>query len=218
MAPAAPKPAHRPDPQSPGQRNHGESYGASRTFAASNALTSAPPPYGNAAYDAALAQVRSKGIAPELAAWAPGPLRTPDETMIGVFWGYDGAKGIGTAPRLYNQIIREVIASRPGMTVAEQARLLALANVAMAEAGILAWREKYRHNFWRPVVGIRENDPSIGSAATPGRLLATCDPIWLPFGAPNSNQAARSNFTPPSPAYPSGHAAFGAAALGVARH
>ena len=32
----------------------------------------------------------------------------------------------------------------------------------MADAGILAWEEKYIHDFWRPVVGIREHDTSMG--------------------------------------------------------
>jgi hypothetical protein len=42
---------------------------------------------------------------------------------------------------------------------------------------------------------------------------------WLPLGAPKSNSSAPTrhadlkNFTPPFPAYPSGHATFGAAAL-----
>ena len=43
-----------------------------------------------------------------------------------------------------------------------------------------------------------------------------CDPLWLPLGAPNTNRIAK-NFTPPFPAYPSGHATFGAAAFQIAR-
>ncbi len=49
------------------------------------------------------------------------------------------------------------------------------------------------------------------------RLPPQCDPFWLPLGAPNTNAIGRANFTPGFPAYPSGHATFGAAAFHVAR-
>jgi hypothetical protein len=42
------------------------------------------------------------------------------------------------------------------------------------------------------------------------------DPFWLPLGSPRTNER-RKSFTPPFPAYPSGHATFGAAAFQVAR-
>jgi vanadium chloroperoxidase len=220
---AAPKPSHRSDPQSPLQPAHGALYGTLHPFASANNLALDPPPYGggtDAKYLAALRQVKAKGIAAELSATVSSAARrTTDESMIGVYWGYDGAKNLGTPPRLYNQVIRELVATRvPALTVGQQARLFALVNAAMGDAGILCWREKYRHNFWRPVVGVREHDPSMGSGAVAGNpLSADCDSGWLPFGAPNSNRIG-NNFTPPFPAYPSGHATFGAAAFGVARH
>ena len=43
------------------------------------------------------------------------------------------------------------------------------------------------------------------------------DPFWLPLGAPSSNRALLKNFTPNFPAYPSGHATFGAAAFHITR-
>jgi PAP2 superfamily len=157
--------------------------------------------------------VRAKGIAPELMATLPAgaAARTPAETLAGLFWAYDGAKGLGTPPRLYNQIIRQV-AEAQGNTVDKNARLFALVNAAMGDAGILAWDEKYRYDLWRPVVGIREHDPSMGPAGSPGNVLdADCDLGWLPLGAPKTNEPGVKNFTPPFPAYPSGHATFGAA-------
>ncbi len=45
---------------------------------------------------------------------------------------------------------------------------------------------------------------------------ADCDPAWLPLGAPATN-STEANFTPPFPAYPSGHATFGAAVLHTLR-
>ena len=222
--PPAPKPAHRPDPQDPRQPNHGRAYGSAKPFASANNLVLNPPPYGAGlapAYLTALTEVRSKGIKPEYSGTVPvATLRTTDETMVGVFWGYDGAMNLGTPPRLYNQILRELAASFvPALNVGQQARMFALANAAMGDAGILAWREKYKHNFWRPVVGIREHDASLGwpPGTSPGAVGALSDTNWLPFGAPKSNVLA-DNFTPPFPAYPSGHATFGAAAFGVVRH
>jgi len=79
--------------------------------------------------------------------------------------------------------------------------------------------QKYIHDLWRPVVGIREHDPSMGPAA--GKGVSNIDdesqPDWLPLGAPSSNSTGKKNATPPFPAYPSGHATFGAAALHVTR-
>jgi hypothetical protein len=54
------------------------------------------------------------------------------------------------------------------------------------------------------VVGIR-NGEFDGNAATAGI------PNWTPLGAPASNETFPNDFTPPFPAYVSGHAIFGAA-------
>lgn len=231
--------AHRPDPDNPNQGFHGPFYGAAKLFATSAALSlDAPPAPGSPAYNQALKQVRAKGIKPELMGTLPNNLqkRTVDETLIGIYWGYDGAFGLGTPPRLYNQIVREV-ANKQGNSPADNARLFAFVNAAMADAGILAWREKYRHDLWRPVLGIREDDPSMGPTGE-GRnnIDNDCDTAWLPLGAPSTNArnqpfsrptheypcqhdlvGVAKNFTPPFPAYPSGHATFGAAAFHVTR-
>jgi hypothetical protein len=91
--------------------------------------------------------------------------RAIDETTIGLYWAYDGASEIGMPPRLYNQIVR-CVAKKAGNLSADNALLFAFVNVAMADAGILAWDQKYCHDFWRPVVGIREHDKSMGPGAT----------------------------------------------------
>jgi vanadium chloroperoxidase len=162
--------------------------------------------------------VRGKGIAPELMGTLPADIspRTANETLIGIYWGYDGAVELGTPPRLYNQIVRAVAIAQNN-TVDQNARLFALVNAAMGDAGILAWDQKYIHDLWRPVVGIREHDPSLGPTATGNNVLSEdADPSWLPLGAPNTNSTGK-NCTPPFPAYPSGHATFGAAALHITR-
>jgi hypothetical protein len=68
-------------------------------------------------------------------------IRTPEQTRIGLFWGYDGRPGLGTPPRLYNQIAR-VLAEQENNTVAQNARLFALVNLAMADAGLSCWSRK----------------------------------------------------------------------------
>ena len=164
-------------------------------------------------------ELRGKGIAPELMGAVPlNTRRNVDETVIGIFWGYDGASGLGTPPRLYNQVVREVAIAQ-GNTAAKNARLFALVNVAMGDAGILAWEQKYIHDFWRPVVGIREHDVSMGPTGIGNNNIDNdCHALWLPLGAPKTNSTTmEKNFTPPFPAYPSGHATFGAAALHITR-
>lgn len=213
---------HRQDPDNPDQGFYAPFYGArSRNFAVTTRHhLDEPPQLGSAEYGRAFRQVRSKGIAPQLIGTLPAdllPSRTPTETLIGLFWAYDGARGLGTPPRLYNQIIRR-IADGQGNDVAANARLFALVNAAMADAGILAWDDKYIYDVWRPVVGIREHDPSTGPGAVGGSVLdADADPGWLPLGSPSTNNVGRKNFTPPFPAYPSGHATFGAAAFQTVR-
>ena len=214
--------AHRPDPESPTQGYHAPLYGArSRCFAVKQRhQLDDPPKLGSAVHLAALAEVRAKGIAPELMGTLPAGAvpRTPAETAIGLFWAYDGAKELGTPPRLYNQIIRK-IAEANDNTLAQNARLFALVNAAMGDAGILAWEQKYRHDLWRPVLGIRENDPSMGPTGVGNDAFdSECDPDWLPLGAPKTNEPGKKNGTPPFPAYPSGHATFGAAAFQIVRH
>jgi hypothetical protein len=86
-----------------------------------------------------------------------------------------------------------------------------LVNVAMADAGIAIWESKYYYDFWRPVTGIRESDLGTGPTGIgDGNPATICDPTFSPLGAPASNLEG-PNFTPPFPAYPSGHAGFGGA-------
>lgn len=134
--------------------------------------------------------------------------RTKAQTTIGIYWGYDGRPGLGTPPRLYNQIVR-TIAGQQHNSEAQNARLFALVNLAMADAGLAAWNTKYDDAFWRPIMGIRNGNDD-GNRKTAG------DETWSPLGAPASNpRPGETNFTPPFPAYTSGHATFGAAAFQV---
>jgi hypothetical protein len=188
-----------------------------------------PPPEQDRDYIRDLEEVR------ELGAFRPqGP--TAEQVKIGVYWAYDGARLVGTPPRLYNQIVSQ-IAEADGLSTPELARLLALCNIAMADAGIVCWEAKYRYQVWRPVIGIP-------------RALDRPDAGWRPFGAPRTNPTQfafgadaqrvtalsmlgagernwfgepvkdvlpynRACFTPNFPSYPSGHATFGSACFNV---
>lgn len=219
---------HKQDPDNPDQGYYAPFYGArAKCFSVSARFDlDAPPAANSVAYRDAVNQVTEKGIMPELMGTLQNGAnkRTPEETTIGIYWGYDGAKNLGTPPRLYNQIIKKLAEAR-GNSIEQNARLFALVNIAMADAAILAWEQKYFHNFCRPVVGIREFDKSTGDVTRPGNNLnAPADPFWLPLGAPKNNIADevviakdRKNFTPGFPAYPSGHATFGGAAFHMAR-
>ncbi|KAI2484977.1 Vanadium chloroperoxidase [Pyrenophora tritici-repentis] len=165
-------------------------------------------------YDDAIREVYAMGGAASLNTTK----RTPHQTVQGMFWAYDGAKLIGTPPRLYNQIIRKIaVAYKQEDNLAESeinnadfARLLALVNVAMADAGIFSWKEKWQFEFWRPLSGVRAD-----SLRDP-KLVDRGDPFWLTLGAPATNSDSLP-FKPPFPAYPSGHATFGGAAFQMVR-
>ena len=111
------------------------------------------------------------------------------------------------------------LADKAGVTdQTELARILALVNVAMSDAGVAAWESKYYWKFWRPITGIRESDPGTGpSGLGDGNPLTVGDPTFTPLGAPASNLAG-PDFTPPFPSYPSGHATFGGAVFQMLRN
>ncbi|KAF2665738.1 vanadium chloroperoxidase [Microthyrium microscopicum] len=204
------------DPTNPGQKHHGPFYGTeAKRFATQNDHLIADPPgipnlsaaSQTAEYDDALKDVHRMGGKKTLSTCK----RAFDQDVGSIYWTYDGANLIGTPPRLYNQIIRRIAVGRAEGELTSEAnnatfaRLLALTNVAMADAGIFAWKEKYKFEVWRPISGVR-ND---------GRK-AFADPFWLSQGAPATNSFGRS-FKPPFPAYPSGHATFGAACFQIVR-
>lgn len=137
--------------------------------------------------------------------------RTQEQTEIGIYWAYDGTPSLCAPPRLYNQIAMQIADQRNTLNVLDLARLMALVNTAMADAGIAIWESKYFYNFWRPITGIREADPGTGPTGQgDGNSQTLGDITFSPLAAPASGLSG-PNFTPPFPAYPSGHAGFGGA-------
>ncbi|HYR21539.1 MAG TPA: hypothetical protein VEP30_01265 [Chthoniobacterales bacterium] len=179
----------------------GAHWGECKTFVVQSASQfRVPPPPAMSSVEYLVAYSEAKSFGGD-GATTP-TVRTPEQTFIGTFWAYDGTPSLCAPPRLYNQIIVH-IADQMHLGTADLARLLALANTAMADAGMSIWESKYYYDFWRPVAGIREAD-------TDGNPNTAADSTFMPLGAPASNLAG-PNFTPPFPAYPSGHAGFGGA-------
>lgn len=205
----------RADPLHPSARPLGPKWGVVRPFvmtSASQFRAPPPPALGSAEYAAAFAEVKSLGGDGVTTATQ----RTAEQTIAGIYWGYDGQPSLCAPVVIYNQIA-VIIAGQRGNSVAENARLLALVNVAMADAGIAAWETKYFYGFWRPVTGIREADAGGGpSGLGDGNAATLGDAAWSPLGAPADN-SGNTNFTPPFPAYVSGHATFGGALFEVLR-
>jgi hypothetical protein len=199
----------RPDPVSMNPTAVGVTWGQVRPFAVpsvNNFSVPPPPSLTSDLYTQAFDRVKRLGgdgrITPTV--------RTPEQTWIGMYWSYDGSPWVGTPPCMYNQILQRIAQARTTDPV-ELARLFALANVAMADAGIATWKDKYRWNFWRPVTSIREADPGTGPTGKgDGNPDTHADPHWTPLGAQASN-TRYPDYTPPFPAYPSGHASFGGA-------
>jgi hypothetical protein len=197
----------RQDPISLGRVALGAHWGEVRPFvlrSPSQFRTPPPPAMTSEEYTEAFNEVKrlgGDGI-------TTSTERTEDQTFAGIFWAYDGTPSLCAPPRLYNQIL-VTIAKQQRTGAIGTARLLALVNVAMADAGIAIWESKYFYDFWRPVGGIREADAGTGpSGAGDGNPATLGDPNFMPLGAPASNLNG-PNFTPPFPSYPSGHAGFG---------
>jgi PAP2 superfamily len=138
-----------------------------------------PPALDSQQYAADYEEVKHLGA-------AVGSTRTEDQTEIALFWA-DGA-GTETPPGHWNSIAQIIGAGR-GITLEENARLFALLNIAMADAGICSWDAKYTYHFWRPVTAIFFAEPQLN---------------WTSFIG-----------TPPFPDYTSGHSTFSAAAATV---
>ncbi|HEV7405628.1 MAG TPA: Ig-like domain-containing protein, partial [Chthoniobacteraceae bacterium] len=123
-----------------------------------------------------------------------GSTRTADQTQIARFWADGGATY--TPPGHWDQIAASVAQQR-GNSVSANARMMAELNLAMADAGIVAWDAKYAFNWWRPVTAIQNADLD-------GNDQTTADPNWQSF-----------LITPNFPEYISGHSTFSGAAATV---
>ena len=107
---------------------------------------------------------------------AVGSPRTPEQIAVTQVYS-------AHPPELFNRTFR-VISEAEGLTLAEEARLFAMLNLATADSVINCFDDKGFWNFWRPVTAIHEGDND-GNHKTVG------DPAWTPllagsavFGSP----------------------------------
>jgi PAP2 superfamily/Dockerin type I domain len=147
----------------------------------------APPALDSAEYAAAVDEVMRLGS-------ATSQLRTEDQTAIAKFWADEA--GTATPPGHWNTIAGDAAAPRQ-LPIIENARLFALLNYALADAGIACWDTKYSFDLWRPIDAIRKADLD-------GNPMTSADPNWTPLLN-----------TPPFPAYTSGHSTFSGAGAAV---
>ncbi len=121
---------------------------------------------------------------------ADSATRTEEQTEIAQFWINGGATA--TPPGHWNSIA-QLIAEGQANDLAKNARLFALLNIALADAAIASWDNKYAYDHWRPVT-------AIPAAANDGNDATEADADWLPLIP-----------TPPFPEYTSGHSTFSGA-------
>jgi len=200
----------QPDPVSKIRTVLGYDWGKVKPFVLQDVdslLPGPPPKLDSAAYAAQFNQVKAIGAVDSIT-------RKEFEAFGGVFWAYDGTPELCAPPRLYNQFALQVVEQNALgmhslMDTSDLARFLALINTAMADTAIVTWKAKWQYAFWRPITAIQFN----GDDGNPETIA---DPAWQPLGAPATNGRG-PNFTPPFPAYPSGHAAFGGALFEIMR-
>ena len=126
-----------------------------------------PPALDSEVYLKDLAEVKAVG-------YRFSTTRTPTQTNIATFW-------LAASWSIWSPVARQLSEVR-GLSIAENARLFGLLNVAGADTYTNTWNVKFHYNFWRPITAIQR---------TAGRAM----PPWLPL-APA---------TPPFPEYTSGH-------------
>jgi hypothetical protein len=132
--------------------------------------------------------------------------RSPDQTEIALFWAYDRTDTF----RPYGQLLEIAVdvALDQATTMLTNAKLIASLSLAMADAVICAWKEKYDNVQPRPW------DLITGSFSdTDGSALTVRDPNWQSLlSAINGVQS------PPFPDFLSGHSVMGGTFASVMSH
>lgn len=106
--------------------------------------------------------------------------RPPDRANVALFYA------AASPTQVFNQVADQV-ALEHRHSLSQNARALALINMAMSDSLVASFLNKYFYNFWRPETAIHAGD-SDGNPNTTG------DPSWAPFIV-----------TPCFPSYPSNH-------------
>jgi hypothetical protein len=144
---------------------------------------SGPPALTSAVYAHEVNEVKALGSAASTA-------RTLDQTQAAIWW-HDR--------RSTSWEIKRQLASGQRLTALQTARLFAMTDLVVADAGVACFNQKDVWNFWRPITAIHLAD-------TDGNPTTVADPTW-----------ASLLLTPPFPEYPSGHACGTGARMSVYR-
>jgi hypothetical protein len=116
--------------------------------------------------------------------------RTATQTYIAKWWNSNPVAS-------WNDVARQLIA-RNHLDAADSSRLLAMQNLAAADAAINTWNDKYHFSFWRPFQAIRR-------AADDGNSATSPDLTWTPL------------LSAPYPDHVSGHLGLDGSHTGVLR-
>ena len=148
---------------------------------ASDFLLGPPPALTSNAYAKAYNEVMTVG-------GVNSTERPQDRSNVALFYA------ASSPTQAFNQAARQV-AQEQGRSLSENARALALINMATNDSLVASFLNKYHYNFWRPETAIHAGD-------TDGNAKTNPDPTFAPFIV-----------TPCFPSYPSNH---GSASNGAA--
>ncbi|MBC6462777.1 phosphatase PAP2 family protein [Actinomadura sp. HBU206391] len=143
--------------------------------------TAGPPALTSRAYARDVNEVKRLGS-------QSGSVRTQDQTEAASWWHDRRSTGW--------EIKRQLVKTQR-LNMLQTARMFAMVDLSVADAGIACYNEKAAWSFWRPITAIQLAD-------TDGNPRTTPDPTWTPLLV-----------TPPFPEYTSGHACAGGARMSM---
>jgi hypothetical protein len=165
-----------------------QAWGAITPFAVADAaafVPGPPPDITSNLYATALNEVKAFG-------GVGSPERTQERSDVARFYAASSPSQVS------NEAARQLAAAR-GDSLAENARALAVLNMAINDSLIVSFKSKYIYTLWRPVTAISQADLDDNRKTEP-------EPSFLPFIT-----------TPCFPSYPSNHAAGTNSGLEVLR-
>lgn len=120
-----------------------------------------------------------------------------NEHWIADFWSDDCATLTFTPAGRFIAVSNQLV-EKEKLNLGRAVELYAKVGMGLCDAGVRCWHQKYTYNYQRPIDYIRQVMPD----------AANWNSVMCPDGSGRY-------FTPPFPAYPSGHATFGAVAAEV---
>jgi len=145
-----------------------------------------PPALTSDQYTADFDEIKSMGS-------ISSTLRTADQTLFARFWQSD------SVTYFWNRVAVS-LGAQSHYSLSDNAFVLGMLNIAIADAAIACWDGKYHYVFWRPITAVQ-------LAGSDGNPATDPDPSWTPLLV-----------TPNFPDYASGHCTTSGAATTVLAH